>query len=188
MNYKSLFFPENKYIFTHLLRMIGYNRLLMKHYFVIIAVLLFVFPLEAQQAKQDVIATAGGFNSTSGVSVSWTLGETIVPTYSSPNTILTQGFQQLITVKTIEENLELQVTISLYPNPTSDVIKIVFDKPVEEEVQVCLFNSAGSIVKTDFIEPLMLEKQIGLQDLTSGIYILRLIRGNLTNVYKVVKL
>jgi len=188
MNYKSLFFPENKYIFTDLLRMIGHNRLLMKHYFVIIAALLFVFPLEAQQAKQDVIATAGGFNASSGVSVSWTLGETIVPTFTSPNTILTQGFQQQITVKTIEENLELQVTISLYPNPTSDVITIACDGPLEGEIRVLLVNSVGRPVRSDFIETSMSEKQIDLKDLPAGIYFLRLTQGKLDNVYKVVKL
>ena len=188
MNYKSLFFPENKYIFTDLLRMIGHNRLLMKHYFLIVALLLFVFPLEAQQAKQDVIATAGGFNASSGVSVSWTLGETVVPTYSSPNTILTQGFQQLITVKTIEENLELQVTISIYPNPTSDVITIACNGPFEGEIRVLLVNSVGRPVRSDFIETSMSEKQIDMKDLPAGIYFLRLTQGNLDNVYKVVKL
>ena len=48
-------------------------------------------PVMSQVARQDVVASAGGYNSAAGVSLSWTLGEMIVPTFSS-NLILTHGF------------------------------------------------------------------------------------------------
>jgi hypothetical protein len=44
------------------------------------------------------------------------------------------------------------------------------------------------MVKTDKIEPSTGEKQINLQDLPAGVYYLRLAKGKLVNVYKVVKL
>ncbi len=89
-----------------------------------------LFTLSAEsQYKQDVIASAGGYNTATGISISWTLGETIIPTFtSSDNTlILTHGFQQQLIVTAVEENLEDLVKVTVYPNPASDNVNIKFD-------------------------------------------------------------
>jgi hypothetical protein len=44
------------------------------------------------------------------------------------------------------------------------------------------------MAKTGKIEAATFNKEINMQDLPSGIYYLRLMKGNLINVYKVVKL
>ena len=80
------------------------------------------------------------------------------------------------------------VNVVVYPNPASDIINLRFDSPLEGEITVTLLDSQGKLVKSDMIESTMLEKQLNLQDLPAGIYYLRLIRGKLVNVYKVVKL
>ena len=154
--------------------------------FVFIAVLL-AFSAGAQ-IKQEVIASAGGYNVTSNISISWTLGETIIPTFTSPNLILTHGFQQQVIVTAVLENFENQVKITVFPNPASDNVKIAFEEPVDGEVKIFMLNSLGKLVKADFIEPAMIEKEINLQDLPAGVYYFRLVKGNLGNVYKVVKL
>ena len=140
------------------------------------------------QVKQEVIASAGGYNAASNISISWTLGETIIPTFTSPNLILTHGFQQQIIITAIKENFENQVRITVYPNPASDVVNITFEEPLDGEVNLYMLNSLGKLVKTDFIEPAVIEKQINLQDLPAGVYYFRLVKGNLNNIYKVVKL
>lgn len=155
----------------------------------IIVIMAALFELSAgAQVKQEVIASAGGYNAASGISLSWTLGETIIPTFTSPNLILTHGFQQQVVVTAVDENLEDQVRITVFPNPASDIVNIEFGQPVEAEVQVTILNSLGNIVRTEFIEPAMVEKQINLQDLPAGIYYFKLIKGKLGNIYKVVKL
>ncbi len=53
--------------------------------------------------------------SASDISISWTLGETIIPTFTSPNLILTHGFQQQVIVTAVEENFENQVKITVFP-------------------------------------------------------------------------
>jgi len=45
-------------------------------------------------ASQQVVATAGAYYQNNYVSLSWTLGETIIATFESDDIILTQGFQQ----------------------------------------------------------------------------------------------
>ncbi len=45
-------------------------------------------------ASQQVVATAGEYFETDNLSLSWTLGETVIETFETDNIILTQGFQQ----------------------------------------------------------------------------------------------
>jgi hypothetical protein len=135
-----------------------------------------------------VIASAGGFNINGTLSISWTLGETIIPTFQNGNLILTHGFQQQLIITSVEENLENLVKVTVYPNPVSDNLNISFGEPLDGEVKVFLINSQGKVVKTDVIEETIVEKQINLQDLSAGLYYLKLTKGKLSNVYKVVKL
>jgi hypothetical protein len=149
--------------------------------------LFFAFSLNAQ-IKQEVIASAGGYNVNGGLSISWTLGETIIPTFTSGNLTLTHGFQQQLVVTAIEENIDLAVNIKVYPNPASDVVNISFEEPLEGEINVSILDSQGKLVKKDMIEAAITEKQINLQELPAGVYYLRMTKGKLVNVYKVVKL
>jgi hypothetical protein len=159
----------------------------MKKLALIIVSLTFGLALNAQ-VKQEVIASAGGYAPSANITLSWTLGETIIPTFTSPNIILTHGFQSVLKTVVVEENIADEVTVTVYPNPTSELINIAFDEPVDAEIKVYLLNAVGSLVKTDFIEEAMQEKQLNMQDLPAGIYYIKLIKGKLSNVYKVVKL
>lgn len=144
----------------------------------------------SSQLKQDVIASAGGFNAAPGISISWTLGETIIPTFTSTDNtlILTHGFQQQLIITAIEENLGTLVDIKVFPNPASDNVNIRFGEAPDAEVNLTVVSSQGKPVKIIVIEAGTLEEQINLQELPAGIYYLRLTKGKLSNVYKVVKL
>jgi hypothetical protein len=154
--------------------------------------MLFSLSVVAQQIKQEVIASAGGFNvaSDNSISISWTLGETIIPTFTSQDgsLILTHGFQQKLIITTVEENILNPVRVTIFPNPASEIINIEFDSPTERELKLFLLDAQGKLVKTEQIESGITNKQINMQDLPSGIYYLRVINGKLVNVYKVVKL
>jgi hypothetical protein len=154
--------------------------------------MLFALSAGAQSLKQDVISSAGGYNVASGgsISISWTLGETIIPTFTSKDgsLIITNGFQQKIVLTTLVENITDPVSVLVYPNPASDVINIKFNIPLSTEVTFFLVNNQGGVVMTGTIEPATTNKDLNIQEFPSGIYYLRLIKGNLVNVYKVVKL
>jgi hypothetical protein len=163
----------------------------MKRSFLIILTLIFGISAYSQTLlKQDVISSAGGFNTASGISISWTLGETIIPTFTSTDNtlILTHGFQQQLIITAIEENLGPLVDVSVFPNPASDNVNIRFGEPLDSEVRLMVVSSQGKPVRSVVIEPTTVEKQINLQDLPSGVYYLRMTKGKLSNVYKVVKL
>jgi hypothetical protein len=159
----------------------------MKRSILFIFTILLAFSLSAQ-VKQEVIASAGGYSVASGVSLSWTLGETIIPTYTNGGLTLTHGFQQQLIVTTVEENLEILVNVTIYPNPASEILNIRFEEPLDGKVDLVLLTQDGKLVKRDIIETSTIEKQVNMQDLPAGIYFLRLIKGKLSNVYKVVRL
>jgi len=164
----------------------------MKRNFLINLMMLIAISVGAQQVKQEVIASAGGYNVASGntISISWTLGETIVPTFTSQDgsLIITHGFQQKMILTAVEEHILNPVTVSVFPNPASEVVNIKFDTPTDAVITLFLLNSTGNVLKTEQIQPATINKDINLQDLPSGIYYLRLVKGKLVNVYKVVKL
>ncbi|MFN8239853.1 MAG: T9SS type A sorting domain-containing protein [Bacteroidales bacterium] len=162
----------------------------MKYLFVI---LLFAFGLSASgQVKQEVIAAAGGYNRTADrtLSISWTLGEIIVPNFRSVDrTIgLSTGFQQRLILTEVQEEIEVEVKVTVDPNPTSDMIKISFNSEVDKEVLLFLLDEQGRMILTDKIEPAVPDKTINLQNYAAGVYYLRMIKGKQINVYKVVKL
>jgi hypothetical protein len=146
--------------------------------------------VSAQPKKQEVISSAGGFNIAGGgsISISWTLGETLTTTFSAPGIILTPGFHNTYLITTVEENIQNTIKITIYPNPAIEILNIEFDTPVDGEISLYLLDPQGKLVKTDKIEPDVKNKQINMQNLPSGIYYLRLTKGKLVNVYKVVKL
>jgi len=144
----------------------------------------------AQQARQEMISSAGGYNMNGGMSLSWTLGSTVVPTLKSGdgNIVLTHGFQNKVIITPARENLVHDLKMSVYPNPATDLIKIQFDAPLEKRVDLFLYSADGKMVKTDMVEAESIVKELDLQDLSAGIYYLRLKKGYSINVYKVVKL
>ncbi len=66
----------------------------MKRISLLIAILATFINGYTQSISPVVIATSGDYFSTANYSISWTLGETLIETYSVPNQFLTQGFHQ----------------------------------------------------------------------------------------------
>lgn len=159
----------------------------MKRYLLILITSLFAVTASAQ--KQEVICSAGGYFTSSAITMSWTLGETIIPSYGPTNgLILSQGFQSVLRTVAVEENIAPPVTVSIYPNPASDYLTITFSEPLDEEVNMVLLDAQGKLFKSQVIESLTTDYQINFQDMPSGLYLLKLTKGKFSNVYKVIKL
>lgn len=182
-----LLFGNNKYIFTFDDGYFIIKYLRMKYYILILVTILIDLSVFAQM-EQKVISSAGGYNINGTFSINWTLGETIIPSFKNGDLILTHGFQEKLIITTFEENIDVFVNIKVFPNPASEVVNIQFELPLEEKVVLFILDSQGKLVQRDIIESSLTEKRINLQNLPAGIYYLRLSKGKLVNVYKVVKL
>lgn len=144
----------------------------------------------AQQPVQERISSAGGNYVSSGVSLNWSLGATLVPTLRSDegNLVLTHGFQEKITVAPIEEKIVLKTGIVVYPNPAVETINIRFPQVPGGRVGIVITDNEGRVVITEQAEGYDDVMEIDLRTLSQGMYFLHLNYGNNTNIYKVVKL
>jgi len=60
----------------------------------LIAALIISLQCFSQSLPRELISTAGDFHTNGSINISWSLGETVTETATTPNVILTQGFQQ----------------------------------------------------------------------------------------------
>lgn len=125
----------------------------MKAYFLFFFLFLISYT-HAQSLEQFAIGSAGNFSTSStGSSLSWTLGETVITTENSNNTILTQGFQQPIVVNPLSTHLALgqNIQLQVFPNPTLEKITIQkeTDTTLEGELLDILGQSIGHYTLTE---------------------------------------
>ena len=81
----------------------------MKKIFQILIMVLLPGLIVAQSLSPVVIASSGNYYQGANASLSWTLGEVATETYTSGNVILSQGFQQPISISITGLNLDLLV-------------------------------------------------------------------------------
>lgn len=109
----------------------------------------------SQSLSPTVLASAGGYASAGGVSLSYTVGEmAMVETFTSSNTILTQGFHQ--PEQNITKILEADKTdfgsFAVYPNPATAEVFFGYEFPQEGRVEVTLYNNLGQVVQNVFTD------------------------------------
>ncbi|MEX1189865.1 MAG: T9SS type A sorting domain-containing protein [Bacteroidia bacterium] len=97
-----------------------------------------------QSAERQVIASAGGFTSTSGLQVSSTVGEAVIATGISSTIIVTQGFQQSnsssVGIEKLEEN---GLSINVYPNPASEEVTLEIETKTVQLVKATIYDMLG---------------------------------------------
>lgn len=136
--------------------------------------------------SQEILTSAGGNFETSGVFLSWTLGEPVIETFSSGNNNLTQGFQQTKLVITPVFILATAKNIKVYPNPT---IQFVFIEPgnfAPDNSIAELFTFDGKqLNQTKITGP---RTKIDVSKYPNGTYFLKISNGEtLLNSFKLIK-
>jgi len=165
----------------------------MKSLLITFLVFVFVLSVSGQEVKQQVVASAGGFDiaGDNSISLSWTLGELVISTVESGggDIVLTQGFQQsMLIIDAIQKNPELGVDVTVFPNPTSDLVNINFTSPLDGETDIFLNSADGRLVYNGKMMPGDLLKHINMHQYPGGTYILRIQNGIRINIYKIIKL
>lgn len=141
----------------------------------------------SQTLTPEVYAFSGDYFTGVNSSLSWTLGECVIETDSSTNNILTQGFQQsqyLIT--TIEEYSKVAVPVSIYPNPTKDILNIHLDLSDKKELRLEMLDASGKLIHSELYHG---DLKLNLSDYTSSEYFIRVsdTSNNSTKTFKLIK-
>lgn len=152
-----------------------------------------------QSLVPNVISSGGNYHQNASGSLQWTIGEPIIETFSRPQGILTQGFQQsnytislfdsthIVFFPKFNENQIIipNFTVTVYPNPASDFINIGINSTEASNTKIELLDFSGKLIlKENIIE---LQHQIDLSSIPQGIYFLR-VTNYLSGFYKSFKI
>ncbi len=136
---------------------------------------------------QEAVVSSGSYHENGDLSISWSLGETVIETFVADDFILTQGFQQSsLIVTTVEEIADLDFGLSAYPNPTSDYLTLSLNGEVPEKAGFELYDLSGRHFFSGDLKDT--SKEISFSAMEPGIYFLRvLISGRPVKTFKIVK-
>ncbi|HCX99957.1 MAG TPA: T9SS C-terminal target domain-containing protein [Bacteroidales bacterium] len=152
------------------------------------AVLLLGLGLAGLQAQESVNATGGNALGNGG-SASYSIGQVVYTTNTGTNGSVAQGVQQpyeISTVSGIEEAIGINLTITAYPNPTSDYLTLSINEFDISNLSYQLFDMQGKLLLSTKITN---EKtSIVMSNLIPAVYFVRVMEG-IKNVktFKIVK-
>jgi len=128
----------------------------------------------SQSIERDVIAAAGDHFVAPTFSLSWTLGEPVSETISNDDLMLTQGFHQggEFKLTAIHEPLAEQFDITIFPNPTADILNIRFNSEMNEIITVQLYSMTGEKILFERTQDKNI--QLNLANLSNASYLLSL--------------
>ncbi len=132
----------------------------------------------SQSISRHVIASEGDWYSNSNGSLSWTLGEISVETYSNMPNILTQGFQQPDSLMFTSINeLDKHFVFSISPNPTKDFVFVKTNSL--ENFKIEILDVSGKIIfaKKNCIG----NEKVDLTQFSAGVYLLA-ISNNINSI------
>lgn len=105
----------------------------------------------------------------SGIAIRQSIGQqSIIGTYTNNQLRVEQGFQQSALKMSTNATLANDIKITVYPNPFKDMINFQFSKPINETVNVTIFDVLGRTVYN---------KENTVSDTTLTIYNLNLADG-----------
>jgi len=136
-------------------------------------------PLFSQQLSPTVIATSGGFYSNASGMLSFTTGEmSAVETYSKPNSILTQGFQQPWDLGTyITEHPFEDFSYGIYPNPSDGQFYVLTKSSLSLQLTISISDLLGKQIEKKHLDALneVNIESVDLTQLAAGTYLVSLL-------------
>ena len=159
----------------------------MKHFLILLVILVFQIITTQPGNAQTVIAPAGHYHESEQMSMSWTLGETVIETFASANMVLTQGFQQpVLKVSTFAKEPGLDFQITAFPNPTRGHINISTNLLQAESLIYSVYDLQGRFIAANPLEGS--QTQIALNNYDPGIYFIRILQDEKpVKTFKIIK-
>jgi len=137
----------------------------------------------AQNIERDLISNSGGHIQGDNINIHWSTGEIAVTTNLNGIKI-SEGFHQGTSITTSVIDTESKINISVYPNPTSDIINI--QNKSGAPITAFITKSNGALVQQIKISDK--HQQIDCSSLLAGTYIITFKNlENLTKSFKLIK-
>jgi hypothetical protein len=153
------------------------------------AVTLLIFGLSNLQAQEVIPATGGDASGGSG-SASYTVGQIVYTTnQGTGGNSVAQGVQQpyeISIVTGIEEAKDINLSVSAYPNPTSDYLTVKVENYEIANLQYLIFDINGKLIQT--VKATGQETQIQTSQLVPAHYFVKVLDNKKEiKVFKIIK-
>ena len=144
--------------------------------------------LTGLQAQESVNAT-GGNASGSGGSASYSVGQVVYTTNTGTNGSVAQGVQQpyeILVVTAIEEAKGINLSVSAYPNPTTDYLTLEVKDFELSTLYFQLYDMNGKLLQSEKITGN--QTNIVMSNLLPATYFIKVIQGNKeVKTFKIIK-
>ena len=152
------------------------------------ALLLLGLGLTGLQAQESVNAT-GGNASGSGGTVAYSVGQVVYTTNTGANGSVAQGVQQpfeISVVLAIEEAQGINLSVSAYPNPTTDYLTLEVNEFELSNLNFQLYDISGKLLQSEKITGN--QTSIVMSNLVPATYFVKVIQGNKeVKTFKIIK-
>jgi hypothetical protein len=142
---------------------------------------------QAQSLSPQVVSSAGGKMQSSTIRLDWTLGETAVARWNTPNGFTTEGFHQpVLEVSLLPEYSTPKVSIA--PNPVQSILNVQLKEASQKALFVQLVDVQGRVIVQRTSLGLG-NTELNMSDLPSGIFFLQVLQqnGKTLEAFKVIK-
>ena len=138
---------------------------------------------------QESVNTTGSNASGSGGSVSYSVGQVVYTTNTGTNGSVAQGVQQpfeISIVTGIEEAKGINLSVSAYPNPTTDYLTLSIGEFDISNLSYQLYDMNGKLLQNEKITGN--QTSIAMGNLVPANYFVKVIQGNKeVKTFKIIK-
>lgn len=145
------------------------------------------FALFSASAQQAAVASGGDATGSNGSS-SYSIGQVAYINAIGTNGSINQGVQQPFEIFTLgdDEFPEIQLMMSVYPNPTASFVTLTLQNYSLENVRFELFDLNGRLIQSQSITTS--DTQIAMEHLASAVYLLNVMEQNkVLKTFKIIK-
>ena len=139
-------------------------------------------------SAQTAVPASGGNGSGTGGTVSYTIGQVGYSTNTALSGSVSHGAQQPYEISVVtasEEAEDISLTFSVYPNPSSDYIRLKIENHETGNLIYQLFDMRGILLEEKKIESN--ETTILMQNYFQGIYFLKVVKADKSVTEKLMK-
>ena len=147
---------------------------------------LLTFSVNAQTSHQ-VLSATGGDATGSGGTVAFSVGQIVYTTSTGTTGSVAQGVEQAYEISSVGiKETALNISLSVFPNPTSDFLTLKVQDYNNEALSYNLLDEQGKLVLNEQITTQ--DTQIAMSALARGAYFINVLQANKKiQIFKIIK-
>jgi hypothetical protein len=139
------------------------------------------------QTAHQVLSATGGDATGTGGSVAYSVGQIVYSTSTGSTGSVAQGVEQAYEISSVGiKETALKISLSIFPNPTSDFLTLKVLNYNNEALSYNLIDDQGKLVLNEQISTQ--DTQIAMSALARGAYFINVLQANKKiQIFKIIK-